>query len=226
MDDRGASMSIRLAIVDDHPLIAAAIEAATTAEARAAVDALDSRIPIRVVGVARDVAAGRALAGRSGPDAPDVVLCDIQLAGDADGLEVVRAASAAGSRPIVLTAYERASFMREAFELGALGFIAKDADVGDILAAVRTVFAGGSAFPAAVLDAARDGPRVPSAREREVLALLRRGASNDEIGGALKISPRTVESHLRRLFDRYGVLSRTELVVLAMAEGWVGDARA
>jgi DNA-binding CsgD family transcriptional regulator len=50
---------------------------------------------------------------------------------------------------------------------------------------------------------------------------LQRGATSDEIGGRLGISGRTVESHLRRLFDRYGVVSRTELAVLALREGWI-----
>ena len=57
----------------------------------------------------------------------------------------------------------------------------------------------------------------------EVLALLCGGASNDEIGVRLGVTEKTVESHLRRLFDRYGVLSRTELAVLALREGWVAE---
>ena len=56
-----------------------------------------------------------------------------------------------------------------------------------------------------------------------MLALLCGGASNDEIGVRLGVTEKTVESHLRRLFDRYGVLSRTELAVLALREGWVAE---
>ena len=57
----------------------------------------------------------------------------------------------------------------------------------------------------------------------QVLALVCDGASNDEIGARLGVTEKTVESHLRRLFDRYAVLSRTELAVLALREGWVPE---
>jgi DNA-binding CsgD family transcriptional regulator len=72
------------------------------------------------------------------------------------------------------------------------------------------------------LRALREAPRRPSARELSAIRLLARGASNDEIATGLGISVKTVESHLRRLFGRYGVLSRTELAMLAVREGWLG----
>lgn len=222
MHDGSVPAPIRLAIVDDHPLIAAAIQAAVAADAVSG-DRVPPRRPIRLVGTARTVGEGLALVDGPGTDAPDVILCDIEVAAEADGLRVVEAAAAAGRRAIVLTSHDRSSFMREAFALGAVGFVPKSADVAQILEAVRVVADGGTAFPATVIDAVRNARRVPSERERAVLALLRGGASNDEIGATLGISSRTVESHLRRLFDRYGVLSRTELVVLAIDEGWVRD---
>jgi Response regulator containing a CheY-like receiver domain and an HTH DNA-binding domain len=134
---------------------------------------------------------------------------------------VIEAATAAGCKTIVLTSFDRSSLMRAAFERGAAGFLDKGVEMGVILAAVRTVAAGGTAFSAATLDAARYGPRTPSAREIGVLTELHKGATSDEIGARLGISARTVESHLRRLFDRYGVVSRTELAVLALREGWI-----
>jgi DNA-binding NarL/FixJ family response regulator len=210
---------IRLAIVDDHPAIGLAIQAAAAAERPG-----DGAQPIVIVGTARTADDGIELVSRSGDDAPDVVLCDVQLTSGTDGLRVVAAATAAGRSAIILTSFDRSSLMRAAFEHGASGFIDKRTDVGAILEAVRTVAAGGTAFSAAALDAARYGPRPPSAREIGVLRELQRGASSDEIGVRLGISARTVESHLRRLFDRYGVVSRTELAVLALNEGWVdGD---
>jgi DNA-binding NarL/FixJ family response regulator len=81
---------------------------------------------------------------------------------------------------------------------------------------------GETFFPAVTLRALRDAPRRPSARELGAIRLLARGASNDEIAVGLGISIKTVESHLRRLFGRYGVLSRTELAMLAVREGWLG----
>jgi two-component system response regulator DesR len=207
---------IRLAVVDDHPVIALAIEAAAASAAAA-----DGERAVRVVGVARTPEAGLALVRSSGPHAPDVALCDVQLRAGTDGLRVVEAAVAAGCRAIVLTSFDRSSLMRAAFERGAAGFLDKGADIGAILAAVRTVAAGGTAFSAAILDAARFAPRAPSSREIQVLTELQNGATSDEIGARLQISARTVESHLRRLFDRYGVVSRTELAVLAVREGWI-----
>lgn len=204
---------IRLAVVDDHPAIALAIEAAAGTAA--------GDPPIELVGAAKTVETGLALVRRTGEAAPDVVLCDVQLEAGIDGLGVVAAARAAGRRAIVLTSFDRASLMRAAFERGASGFLDKSADVDEILRAVRVVAGGGTAFSAQALDAARSTPRAPSDREISVLRLLAAGASSDEIGARLGISTRTVESHLRRMFDRYGVVSRTELAVLALREGWV-----
>jgi two-component system response regulator DesR len=206
---------VRLAVVDDHPVVAAALAAAAS-EATSGADR-----PIEVVGTARTVAEAEALVRRQGPEAPDVVLCDIQLEAGTDGLAVIDAAVAAGRRAIVLTSFDRSSIMRAAFQHGASGFLQKQADLSEIIDAVRVVANGGSAFSAASLDAARWGVRPPSAREVAVLQELHRGATSDEIGTRLGISGRTVESHLRRLFDRYGVLSRTELAILAMREGWI-----
>lgn len=209
---------IALVVVDDHPAIALAIEAAVAAE-----EPEPAGRPIRIVGRARRVT--DALPLLSGDAAPDVVLCDIQLEAGLDGLQVVAAAHDAGVRAIVLTSFDRSSLMREAFERGAAGFLHKTIDVSEILAAVRTVADGGTAFSAATLDAARSAPRPPSAREIEVIAAIQRGATSDEIGARLGISARTVESHVRRLFDRYGVVSRAELAVLAVNEGWIEAAR-
>lgn len=211
-DEAAPPDAIRLAVVDDHPVIAAAIEAAASEPPAAG-------RPVRVVGAARRPA--DALELLSGADRPDVVLCDIQLEAGIDGLDVVAAAHELGVRPIVLTSFDRSSLMRAAFERGAAGFLHKSADVPAILAAVRTVADGGTAFSAATLDAARTAPRPPSAREVEVIGLIQLGATSDEIGMRLGISSRTVESHVRRLFDRYGVVSRAELAVLAVEEGWI-----
>jgi len=203
---------IRLGIVDDHPAIAAAIAAAI------ADDALEPRIDL--VGTARTPEAGIDLVQRTGEDAADVVLCDVQLASGIDGLAVVDAARA-HCRVVVLTSFDRASLMRAAFDRGAAGFLDKGAEVVEILRAVRSVAAGGTVFIAAALAASRFTPRQPSDREIGVMRELARGATSDEIGVRLGISARTVESHLRRLFDRYGVVSRTELAVLALREGWI-----
>jgi DNA-binding NarL/FixJ family response regulator len=206
---------IALAVVDDHPAIALAVQAAIRDEGAAALAR-----PVLVVGSARRVEEAMGLLRRDA-ERPDVLLCDIQLEGGIDGLDVVDAAHRAGVRSIVLTSFDRSSLMRAAFERGASGFVDKRAEPAEILAAVRAVADGGTAFSAATLDAARSAPRPPSGREIEVIREIQRGATSDEIGARLGISTRTVESHLRRLFDRYGLVSRAELAVLAMNEGWV-----
>lgn len=211
--------AIALAVVDDHPAIALAIQAA--------IEAGDEHLrdrPIRFAAAARTARQALQLIGRE-IDRPDVLLCDIQLEAGLDGLEVVSAAHEAGIRAIVLTSFDRSSLMRAAFERGASGFLDKKIETSGILAAVRIVADGGSAFSAATLDAARFAPRPPSEREVEVIREIQRGLTSDEIGVRLGISSRTVESHLRRLFDRYGVVSRAELAVLAMNEGWVEAGR-
>jgi DNA-binding NarL/FixJ family response regulator len=113
--------------------------------------------------------------------------------------------------------------MRAVFERGGAGFLSKATELDAVLAAIRSVARGEAAFSAMALEAARDAIRPPSAREIEVIRLLMQGATSDEAGHDLRISARTVESHIRRLFDRYGVVSRTELIVLAHREAWVDD---
>lgn len=204
---------LRLGVVDDHPAIADAI-------ARRAEAAGD----VAVVAIARTAAEGAALL-RS-PDL-DIVILDLDLGPGPNGLALLSAAGqvAASGRPavIVVSAARTPSLVRAAVELGASGYLTKTADVDEILLAARTVLAGGSWYRATDLQAAAIAPRPPSGRELEVLELIVGGLTNDEVGLRLGLSVKTVESHLRRLFDRYGVASRTELAVLALREGWVGS---
>jgi DNA-binding NarL/FixJ family response regulator len=215
-----AEMPIRLAVADDHPAIAAAIAAAVAADR--------GQPPIELVAEARSLAEALALVTGPAPSRPDVLLCDLQLSSGADGLQVVAAAAAArdGPRVIAFTSFDRSSFMRAVFERGGAGFLPKSTEMGEVLHAVRLVATGGTAFSAVALDAVRGAPRPPSDRELAVIRGLMGGATSEEIGHRLAISPRTVESHLRRLFDRYGVVSRTELAVFASREGWIDDREA
>lgn len=200
---------IRLAVVDDHPAILDAIA-----------DAARSRPGIEVVGRATDVDAAIDLVERT---RPDVVVCDVWIGGQPGGLQLVkRFGGGRGPRMLMLSGFEQPSFLRAAFETGAAGYLSKASEIDEILVAVEAVAAGETRFPAVTLSALRDAPRTPSAREMEALRLLARGATNDEIAVGLGISIKTVESHLRRLFGRYGVLSRTELALLAVREGWLG----
>jgi DNA-binding NarL/FixJ family response regulator len=200
---------IRLVVVDDHPAIATAVAAATA-----------NRGDIQLVGRATSRDAAISLIDET---QPDVVLCDIWLGGEPSGLDLLRRLAAGPPRVVMLSGFEQASFLRAAFEGGAAGYVSKASDLDEILETVAAVAAGGTRFPDVTLRALRDAPRRPSEREVEALRLLARGSSNDEIAMGLGISIKTVESHLRRLFGRYGVLSRTELAVLAVREGWVSS---
>lgn len=208
-----AAVVIRLVLVDDHPVV---------------LDALARRLGegpddpgLAVVGAARDVAT--AVARIEATD-PDVVVCDIQLDGVDGGLTLLdRLAGRERPAVLMLTAFDAPSLVRAAFERGAAGYLPKTTELDAVVAAIRTVAGGGTAYPARMLRALRSAPRRPSDRELEVIALLVAGASNGEIAGRLGLSEKTVESHLRRLFGRYGVLSRTELAVLAIREGWLGS---
>ena len=102
--------------------------------------------------------------------------------------------------------------------MGAAGFVLKTAPLGEIVAAIRLAAEGGLAFrvrPSGL------GAERPTARELEVVRLVVDGCSNDEIGAALGIGARTVETHLRRLFERFAIASRTELATRALREGWL-----
>jgi DNA-binding NarL/FixJ family response regulator len=168
----------------------------------------------------------------------DVVLLDIRLGADS-GLralsQVAAGASGAagagapsrtppfgepGERPaiIVLTAYDYPQYAEAALRLGAAGFVLKTAPLPELVDAIRRVAAGGLAFSVRPTSA---GLARLSPREHDVVRLVADGRTNDEIGSALQIGSKTVETHLARLFERLGVASRTELAIRAVREGWL-----
>lgn len=201
---------IKVAIVEDHPAIADGLAALMRGSAG-----------VTVVGTARDLRSANALIEK---EAPDVVLCDIRLTEAGDGFEVVKR-HREGPAFIILSAYWYPSYHVRAVELGAKGYLSKMATVDQILSAVQTVAAGGTAFPKAARQAASDALRMPTPRELEILALVTEGLANAEIAERLALRVKTVESQLRRLFDRYDVTSRTALVRLAARQGWIDEDR-
>jgi DNA-binding NarL/FixJ family response regulator len=189
--------------------------------------AIEDANDLELVGVAANIGDAVELASRI-----DVLVCDMNLADGAEGLRVLREIHDPrrprhGEPPAVLflSGFGHPSLIRAALDGGASGYLDKSADLPEIIDAVRTLAAGGTAYSAVALRDSRDARRRPSDREIQVLELVVEGATNAEVGAALGLSEKTVESHLRRLFDRYGVLSRTELAVLAIDEGWVAARR-
>jgi DNA-binding NarL/FixJ family response regulator len=201
-----ANVLIRVAVVDDHPVVAQGMASLLGAEA-----------DVRVVGVASSLEDARR-AGLDSAEAVDVLLLDLRL-GDRSGLDLLAVGPGAWNRPavLVLTAYDYPQYAEAALRLGAAGFVLKTAPLAELLDAIRCVAAGGLAFTVRPTTA---GIRF-TPREREVIRLVVDGRSNDEVGVALGIGSKTVETHLARVFQRTGVTSRTELATRALREGWL-----
>ena len=196
-----AAAPIRVAIVDDHPVV------------REGTAALLATVPgLSIAGTAGSLEDAMPLLD---PSAVDVVLLDIRL-GSQSGLTLL-GGKANLPAIVVLTAYDYPQYAAAALRLGAAGFVLKTAPIAELIEAIRRAASGGMAFGVRPVGLTP----VLTAREREVVLLVVDGRSNDEIGVALGITSKTVEAHLRRLFDRLGLQSRTELATRALREGWL-----
>jgi DNA-binding NarL/FixJ family response regulator len=199
---------IRVLIVDDHAIVRQGLEQLLThAEG------------IEVVATAADGAAAMAAAATADPD---VVLMDLSMPG-VDGIEATRRLTEAHPqiKVVVLTSFADQRRILDALGAGASGYLLKDASPDEVVAAVRTVVAGGAPLDpkaARVLLDARNAPRAGrglSAREHEVLALLATGMANKQIGRRLGIAERTVKAHLTSIFQQLGVTDRTQAALWA-----------
>jgi DNA-binding NarL/FixJ family response regulator len=190
---------------------------------------------IVVIGEARDgaqaVAQARSLH-------PDVVLMDIQMP-LMDGLEATRVlhAEMPDLPVVILTTFQTAESVAEAFGAGAKGYLLKDADAADLITAVRAARRGEALLAPAVADrlaALSSQPTGASGvtsidslneREQEILQLLARGARNKEIAAQLFLSTKTVEYHMAHLFHKLGVSNRTEAARVATERGLIDPDR-
>ncbi len=197
----GERRRIRVAVVDDHPLVREGTAALLAAEP-----------DLEIVGTAGTLDEASALVASSGPD---VVILDIRLGQDS-GLRLLSGGE--GPAIVVVTSYDYPQYVEAALRLGAAGFVLKTAPVAELVDAIRRAAAGGLAFGSRPRAGAA---LLLTARELEVVRLVVEGRSNDEIGVSLGIGAKTVESHLRRLFERFGAASRTELATRALREGWL-----
>jgi DNA-binding NarL/FixJ family response regulator len=201
-------MTIRVALIDDHPVVLEGLDAA-----------LGSIEDLIVVAHAQSMAEGRAILGRSDVD---VALLDIRLP-DGNGLQLL-GEEKPEHRPavIVLSSFLTSQYVAAAVRFGAQGFVLKTAPLPELIEAIRRVAAGGSAFTAEQLREGTAGYVSLTPREREVLRLVIRGRSNEEIGAEINASRKTVEAHLSRLYERYGIRGgRIELAIRAEREGWL-----
>lgn len=167
---------------------------------------------------------------------PDVVVIDIAMP-NMNGIDALRHIVALRSRPrvIVLSVHGEREYVCAALRAGASGYLMKDAAFSDLLAAIEAVAKGRRYLPAGLSDLALSGlllranevvPQVPetgierlSLREREVLGLLARSHTNDEIGGRLHISSHTVQAHRKRIMEKLGIHRAVELARFALRNG-------
>jgi DNA-binding NarL/FixJ family response regulator len=195
---------------------------------------LDAEDDIAVVGEAGD---GRQAVSLTRQKKPDVVLMDIRMPG-LDGLQATREVASDAAlvdvRIVILTTFELDEYVFEALRSGASGFLVKDTEPVDLLAAVRLVASGEALLSPSVTRrvieefASRAKQPPPSEaldelteREREVMALVAEGLSNEEIADRLVVSPATAKTHVSRAMVKLGARDRAQLVVLAYEHGLV-----
>lgn len=214
---------IRVLLADDQALVRGGFRSL-----------LDARDDIEVVGEAAD---GHQAVSLAKALVPDVVLMDIRMP-DLDGLEATRQIATeprlVGVRIVILTTFGLDEYLFDALRYGASGFLVKDTEPADLVAAVRVVAAGDSLISPGMTRrlveefATRAKPSRPATeldvlteREREVLGLVAGGLTNDEIAERLYMSPATARTHVSRTMTKLGAHDRTQLVVLAYETGLV-----
>lgn len=196
---------IRVAIVDDHPVV------------RDGMAALLREYPgIEIAGTAASLDLAEPLLD---PTLVDVLLLDIRL-GQETGFQLLERHRDAVRRPavVVLTAFAQAEYAAAAYRLGAASLVPKTAPLPELVNAIRKAAAREASSRERNL-AAFD-PTLTT-REQEIVRYVVEGRTNDEIGVALSIATKSVEGHLRRVFERLGIESRAELGARAVLEGWL-----
>jgi DNA-binding NarL/FixJ family response regulator len=196
---------------------------------------LSAERDISVVGCAADGDQAVALAGEI---QPDVLLLDIALPG-IDGVELTRRlaveANTSRTRVLILSVSEQDEEILSSLRAGASGFLRRDIEPAELVRAIRTVAAGDAALSPRVVRrviaevASQPDPRLPppaqldelTAREREVMALVAAGLSNDEIAEHLVVTRATAKTHVSRALSKLRVGSRAQLVTLAYETGLV-----
>jgi len=156
---------------------------------------------------------------RAASERPDLIVADIDIAGVlALGLPAKLPAN--GPQVLWYSGHDE-RYRVAAARAGGAGYVSKRAGFEELVSAIRRVADGEITWRQADIRAARDSPEPPSARELQVLAGVAAGRSNNKIASDLGITERTVESHVRRMHDRYDVSNRIELMRLARTSGWI-----
>ena len=222
-------MTIRVVLADDQALLRAGFRVL-----------IDSAPDLEVVGEASN---GREAVDLVRRTRADVVVMDIRMP-EVDGLEATQQIGAdedlAGVRVLILTTFELDEYVVQAIRAGASGFLGKSVEPTELLEAIRTIAAGEAllspratralisryvATPAAEPTVSSGSLAALTDREREVVALVAQGLTNDDIGQRLFVSPLTAKTHLNRAMMKTGARDRAQLVVLAYQSGLVRAGR-
>lgn len=207
---------ITVLIVDDHRMFAQSLQAL-----------LGSEPDLQVLGTATTLAAARAVVAT---EPVDVVLLDLRLP-DGSGIDGVRALRSLSptSRVVVLTAHAADDTLLDAVAAGAAGYLTKDLDAAELVAAIHAAATGETLVPPSVLQrllprlsAAQPATAELTAREREILALFVEGLTNAEIAERLGVSVHTVRNHVQNLLAKLGAHSKLEALAIALRRGLVG----
>ena len=206
-------MSIRIMMVDDHPVVRTGL--------RALLEADDDIEVVAEVGTGDQALRRLDQLAATEPGAPDLVLMDLNLGEGIDGIETTRTLRARhpGVQVLAVTTFDAEADIVGALEAGATGYVLKDSPTEALLAAVREAAAGRSVLSPEVQQrlVARmtDPAGALSPREAEILEALATGATNREVARALFISESTVKTHLVHLYDKLGVDSSTAALRVA-----------
>ena len=206
-------MSIRLMMVDDHPVVRAGLRALLEADAEVEV--------VADVGSGDEALQALELLVTTGDGAPDLVPMDLNLGDGIGGIETTRKLRAQhpGVQVLAVTTFDAEADVVGALEAGATGYVLKDAPTEALLDAVREAAAGRSVLAPEVqqlLVRRMAEPRTAlSPRETEILEVLATGATNREAAKRLFISESTVKTHLVHLYEKLGVESRTAALRVA-----------
>lgn len=203
--------SIRLLIVDDHPVVRDGLRGMFAGE-----DGFE---------VVAEASNGAEAVARAETHRPDVVLMDLRMPG-MDGVSAIKAMSEKGlpARVLVLTTFDTDSDVLPAIEAGATGYLMKDAPRQELLRAVRAAAQGESVLSPGIAARVLDQVRQPvketvSQRELEVLQLIASGSTNREVAERLFISEATVKTHLLHIYAKLGVNDRAAAVGAAFEKG-------
>jgi len=211
---------IRILLVEDHVVVREGTR-----------QLLEREQDLEVIGEASDGEEAVRLASQL---KPDVIIMDVAMP-KLSGIEATKQIKALlpSTIVLVLTGYDYDEYIFSLLEAGAAGYLLKDVSGDQLIGAIRTVYAGEAVLHPVVAHKLMNRFRsqatgtiearpqeLLSQRELEVLKLAARGISNKDIGEALFISVRTVQAHLRGIFNKLGVGSRTEAVLYSLKKGW------